>query len=198
MATPFSEKERELVIQRLLDCGEREFVRYGLRRARVEDIARGAGIAKGSFYTFFESKEELFLALIVRLERTERAKLVEGIMALPPADRLSALVEAMTEFIRERPFAKSVFSRETFDWLQRKLPEERLREHVTGDENFLAGFLAASVSDGAVGEQERLLWAGALVHAFEAYLRAEESSREAALFLLRILASSWKERLNAK
>ena len=39
------------------------FSRTGVRAARVGDICADVGIAKGSFYAFFASKEDLFMAI---------------------------------------------------------------------------------------------------------------------------------------
>jgi AcrR family transcriptional regulator len=42
------------------------FARVGLERARVEDIARAAGISKGAFYLHFPSKEDAFREIVAR------------------------------------------------------------------------------------------------------------------------------------
>lgn len=50
----------------LLDAARTEFGRAGLERARVEDIARRAGISKGAFYLHFASKEDAFREILQR------------------------------------------------------------------------------------------------------------------------------------
>jgi AcrR family transcriptional regulator len=47
----------------ILDAALRVFGQYGYRRTSVDDIAREAGIAKGTIYLSFASKEEVFQAL---------------------------------------------------------------------------------------------------------------------------------------
>ena len=47
----------------ILDVAMRLFSQYGYKRTSVDDIALGAGIAKGTIYVYFESKEALFRAL---------------------------------------------------------------------------------------------------------------------------------------
>lgn len=49
---------------KLLLAAREEFARAGMSEARVEDIARRAGLSKGSFYLHFKSKEEVFRALL--------------------------------------------------------------------------------------------------------------------------------------
>jgi AcrR family transcriptional regulator len=45
---------------RLLDAAKRVFERMGFLEARITDIAEEAGVSHGSFYHYFESKEEIF------------------------------------------------------------------------------------------------------------------------------------------
>jgi len=51
----------------LLAAAEAEFVRHGLESARVDDIVARAGRSKGSFYQYFESKDQVFRDLIENL-----------------------------------------------------------------------------------------------------------------------------------
>lgn len=51
---------------RLLDAAARVFSRQGYYAVSVEEVAAEAGFSKGAVYSNFESKEELFLALIDR------------------------------------------------------------------------------------------------------------------------------------
>jgi AcrR family transcriptional regulator len=44
----------------LLEAARAEFARHGPEQARVEDIARRAGLSKGAFYLHFRSKEHAF------------------------------------------------------------------------------------------------------------------------------------------
>lgn len=50
----------------LLDAALDEFIAKGFDSARVEDIAKRAGLSKGALYLYFKSKEELLRALIER------------------------------------------------------------------------------------------------------------------------------------
>lgn len=54
--------------QSLLDAAREVFARDGFANARIADIADTANAAHGSFYTYFDSKEEIFVALLRELE----------------------------------------------------------------------------------------------------------------------------------
>jgi AcrR family transcriptional regulator len=50
----------------LLDAALDEFIAKGFDGARIEDIAKRAGLSKGAVYLYFDSKEALLRALILR------------------------------------------------------------------------------------------------------------------------------------
>ncbi len=50
----------------LLEAAREEFARRGLDRARIEDVARRAGVSKGAFYLHFESKDHAFREIAQR------------------------------------------------------------------------------------------------------------------------------------
>ena len=50
--------------EKLLRTAERLMLRDGYSATRVDDVLRHAGLSKGSFYHFFDSKEALGLAAL--------------------------------------------------------------------------------------------------------------------------------------
>ncbi|HEY9283253.1 MAG TPA: TetR/AcrR family transcriptional regulator [Pyrinomonadaceae bacterium] len=83
MATAVREEVREAI----LDAADRLLARYGYRKMTVEDIAREAGIGKGSVYLHFPSKEEVVLSRVDRM--VERLK--ERLWAVARSDADAAI-----------------------------------------------------------------------------------------------------------
>jgi AcrR family transcriptional regulator len=54
---------------RLVEAGLGAFCHHGFGEVSVDDVCRAVGIAKGSFYRYFDSKEDLFLAVTARVAR---------------------------------------------------------------------------------------------------------------------------------
>ena len=77
MPRAFTETEKQHLQAKLKNEGYALFSRYGLKKTTVEEIARAAGIAKGSFYIFFSNKEELFIEIMEDLEQELRSSLYE-------------------------------------------------------------------------------------------------------------------------
>ncbi|GAB2462926.1 TetR/AcrR family transcriptional regulator [Xylanimonas ulmi] len=68
--------------ERLLDAAAAVFTHVGFGAASVEAIAEEAGFTRGAFYSNFESKEALFLALTERQSRRHLAALEAAVAAL--------------------------------------------------------------------------------------------------------------------
>jgi AcrR family transcriptional regulator len=79
---------------RILDAAQSLFLRYGVKRTSVDDVAREAGIAKGTVYLYFETKTALFGALADRL-CSDILNLARGIVAeaRPAPERLVAFLD---------------------------------------------------------------------------------------------------------
>lgn len=54
----------DLTKERILECAKEEFLKKGYREAQLKDIASAAKVTTGAIYRHFESKEELFYALV--------------------------------------------------------------------------------------------------------------------------------------
>lgn len=61
----FTEQERETIRKKLLDAGINELSYNRYRNIAIDKIASEAGIAKGTFYNFFSSKEAFFMKLCI-------------------------------------------------------------------------------------------------------------------------------------
>jgi AcrR family transcriptional regulator len=62
----------EATLRALLDAAETIFVRDGYERAQIETIAAAAGRTKGAIYAHFQSKEDVFFALLERKAKSRR------------------------------------------------------------------------------------------------------------------------------
>src|SRR5215471_11718232 len=58
------EQMREATRRRIIREAAREFARLGFDQANINVIAEQAGIGKGTIYLYFESKRDLFLAML--------------------------------------------------------------------------------------------------------------------------------------
>src|SRR5579872_2727403 len=68
--------------RQIMDCAWAVFLAAGFDGASMNDVARVAGVSKGTLYVYFDSKEKLFEALI----REERRRQAERLAVFAPDD----------------------------------------------------------------------------------------------------------------
>ncbi|MBC2870489.1 TetR/AcrR family transcriptional regulator [Bittarella massiliensis] len=136
----FSAGEREIIRQRLMREGERLFAAFGVKKVTVDEIVRATGIAKGTFYTFYPSKEHLYLDIAGNLQlqmwRDMDAFLKEH-RALSPRALCKGCFLWMFDELQRYPMLRRADG-ETADYLYRKLPPEAIEAHTQDDRRELA------------------------------------------------------------
>ncbi len=68
MARSFTEREKEKIRRSLQEICKQSWTQHGYKKTSVDDICRKAGISKGAFYLFFESKEALFCEVLCSVQ----------------------------------------------------------------------------------------------------------------------------------
>jgi len=82
--------------QDLVEAATAVFVEQGYRRTQVADVAARMGLAKGSVYTYVESKEALFDCVLRHADHSDRIDLPETLPAATPPP------EATLEMVQRR------------------------------------------------------------------------------------------------
>ena len=77
MPRAFNDREERQIRARLRKDGRKLFAARGVLKTSIEEIARSAGIAKGSFYKFYGSKELLFFELLEETQNEIRAPMLD-------------------------------------------------------------------------------------------------------------------------
>ena len=89
-------------LRRLLDAAAEEFGEHGFHAGSISGITRRAGVALGSFYTYFDSKDEIFRALVQHLSTRvgeEARRAITDDLGATQTER--AALEAFLRFARE-------------------------------------------------------------------------------------------------
>lgn len=84
-------------LRALLDAAALEFGANGFHATGITDITRRAGVALGSFYTYFASKEDIFRALVSDLSGQVKAEVAPHVEAA--SDALSREQAALAGFL---------------------------------------------------------------------------------------------------
>lgn len=142
MPKAFSEHEKDTIRAQMLEKGRKLFEKQGIKKTSVDELAKAAGISKGAFYLFYESKEELFLEILEGLETDFRARIFDfSISSKTNARQLLAKLfrDALLTW-DEYPLLKN-FGMAEYEYLARKLPTQRVQAHAHRDNEFVDEFI---------------------------------------------------------
>lgn len=99
MPLPFTDQQKTRLRQKMRRAARELFATQGLKKTSLEDITRAVGIAKSTFYLFFESKEALFLDVLAQDGPAVEARLQAELSAA--ADARDGLARLLREVVRE-------------------------------------------------------------------------------------------------
>jgi len=135
MASAFTEQERTAIQSALKEAAQECAATIGMRKTTVDQLAERAGISKGAFYKFYETKEYLFFEVLEdwHSEVYDAAwKMWEFHTDLPDSQRVAeALLEACR--VMEQNSMMDFFEND-LPYLLRKIPSEDLKKHYHSDE----------------------------------------------------------------
>jgi TetR/AcrR family fatty acid metabolism transcriptional regulator len=103
MPRPDASEER---ISQIIDAALTVFAREGFAQARIEDIASEAGLAKGTVYLYFKSKDAIVAAILKVLFRREMRLLSrQQVSEAPASEQLLELTRQLAGSLdRMKPF----------------------------------------------------------------------------------------------
>lgn len=115
----------------ILKCARELFSSNGFKDTNVSDITKMAGIAAGTFYLYYPSKDKLFMEIFleenVKLKR-ETLKAVD-----PDGDPISVIMELIQknmEGMASNPILREWYNKDVFNKIEENYREENGLEHV--------------------------------------------------------------------
>jgi len=146
----------KLTRDKLLQAAEIEFGEKGFHSAAISGITHRAGVALGTFYTYYESKEEIFHNLVSYMSHRTRRWIAERVAGAP--DRMAAErlgIEAYIEFARQHKGIYRIITEAEF------VANDAYREHY---ESFASAYRdnlkqAGESGDIREGDYETWTWA---------------------------------------
>src|SRR6478672_11378402 len=102
VAKPPRTPRGERTLRKILDAAREEFGEHGFADSSIVGITQRAGVALGTFYTYFDSKEALFQALVRDMSGQVRDAAAPAFSEYPNAlDAARRGLELFLEFARE-------------------------------------------------------------------------------------------------
>jgi len=141
---------------KLLRAAEIEFGDKGFHSAAISGITHRAGVALGTFYTYYESKEEIFHDLVTYMSQRTRRWIGERVSGAP--DRMAAErlgIEAYIEFARRHKGIYRIITEAEF------VANDAYREHYESFADAYRDNLEKAGDSGDIrkGDYETWTWA---------------------------------------
>jgi AcrR family transcriptional regulator len=155
--TPRTSRGRK-TLRAILDAAVEEFGARGYHEAAISRIAQRAGVAIGSFYTYFDSKEAIFRALVADMSAQVRDTVGPVILAAP--DRLSgerAGIAAFIGFVRENKALYRIIDESAF------VAEDAYRKHYLDIAQGYAASLTEAHGRGEISDADMEVRAWAIM-----------------------------------
>ena len=134
MTKSFDENERDLIRRKLLEKGRKLFEIYGLKKTSVDEITQAVGIAKGSFYNFFQSKEELFFEIFEEEEHFREQMLTDLVAAdVSAGEAIRQVLKESLEMVANSKIFAKMYEPGVYEQLLRKLPPGKMNQHQEND-----------------------------------------------------------------
>lgn len=129
--------------ERILDAAERVFAQSGFFNARVSEIARSAGVADGTIYLYFKSKDELLISLFEsRMERVNAQLAAAAEAADTPTDKLEAIIRSHLRMVRDNPQVAEVLT------IELRQSSKFMKEHSNPRFGELLKLMASVIAQG--------------------------------------------------
>jgi AcrR family transcriptional regulator len=143
---------------KLLQAAEIEFGERGFHDAAISGITHRAGVALGTFYTYFESKEEIFEALVSFMSVRTRRWIAERVATAPnrlTAERLG--IQAYIEFVRQHKGIYRIISEAEF------VANDAFRKHYESFAKAYHSYLKSAAESGEIREGDYETWSWAIM-----------------------------------
>ena len=96
--------------ERILAAAETVFARHGFFAARVAEIAKEAGVADGTIYLYFKSKDDLLISWFETRMKQVNEVLRAEIAEQAPRDQLRAFIKRYLQLVHDEPVAAEVLT----------------------------------------------------------------------------------------
>jgi AcrR family transcriptional regulator len=100
--------KREERADRILDAAAELIERWGYNKTTIDDIARQAGVAKGTIYLHWKTRDDLFWTLLTREDIRLAERLQQRIASDPEGMTLHGLIKHIILVTMKSPLAKAM------------------------------------------------------------------------------------------
>ena len=135
MSRGFNEREKQVITNSLIEQGRILFSKLGFQKTSILEITKNVGIAQGTFYKFFNSKEELYFVIFEMEEEKikEQFANVDIFKENQPNKAIKSILRQMINTIETNPLIRELYFGSSMKDMLKKLSPELLEKHFKND-----------------------------------------------------------------
>src|SRR5690625_3508437 len=180
MSSGFNQHEKQFITDSLLEQGKILFSKFGFQKTSIMEITRSVGIAQGTFYNFFNSKEELYFNILEIEEDKIRKQLINTDIFKDnkPNEAIKDILSQMIRTVESNPLIRELYFGDNMENMLKKLPPETLEKHFDNDTDSLESVIKQWNSEGIIFKENPKVIAGMLRSLFILTLHQKEIGME--------------------
>ncbi len=138
----------------LIKCGTTLFSKKGYRDTKVKDVTDLASISVGTFYNYFDSKEELFLDVYLRKHNRAKQELLDFFKEdKPPLKIIDKAVHRFLDMMQTDPILRAFFNPNIHEKYRQSLDIKRKKTHLNYAYDLFAPQLEKWQDRGEINEE---------------------------------------------
>ncbi|WP_277679141.1 TetR/AcrR family transcriptional regulator [Gracilibacillus dipsosauri] len=109
----------------IFTCGKELFCTKGFKKTNIKEIAEQAGIGVGTFYNYYDSKEQLFIEIYKQENEKLKNRLIESLdLNQEPVILISQLLKENQEAIHANPILREWYKQDFYKELEKHYRDE--------------------------------------------------------------------------
>lgn len=148
----FTDAKRERVRETLHETGRDLFSHHGLRKTTIEELTEPAEIATGTFYQFYDSKEELYIEILKEYSREFGPRLLANSFEAydDPENAIAAFLKLLTNEFESNPLIHQVIVEDEFDRIKAQYAEQKREAEHEHDVTYLLPYIEQWYDNGRI------------------------------------------------
>jgi AcrR family transcriptional regulator len=148
----FSDAKRERIRETLHETGRELFARYGLDKTTIGELTEPAGIATGTFYQFYDSKEALYIEVLeADVEEFVPRLLGNSFEAHDdPEEAIVAFLEFVMDELESNPLIHQLIVEDKYDRIKAQYSAEEREAERERDVAYILPYIEQWYADGRI------------------------------------------------
>ncbi|HAM79504.1 TetR/AcrR family transcriptional regulator [Ornithinibacillus bavariensis] len=176
MSRGFNEHEKQVITNSLIEQGRILFSKMGFQKTSIHEITQNVGIAQGTFYKFFSSKEELYFAILEIEEEKIREQFVNLKVSNEdqPKKIIKGILRNFINAIETNPLIRELYFGSNMEEMLKRLSPELLEKHFAKDSDAILALIEKWRALGIQVKEDPAIIAGVLRSLFVLTLHEKE------------------------